>query len=245
MAQFWFVVAVCSGLRALKSVLRSAGNLKRAFIANANARAIQQEEKTKEAAENMESDSKESAEQKKQTPQEEEADLLVKSICATISPKLVSADLTLFSTLVRAVFPGAHLHTANIPALRAAISKLCASPEYSMEEGQLWVDKMMQINEITSLHHGVILVGSASSGKTSAWKILRRALEITESKKISTYVIDPKALTKDELYGSLDSTTLEYADGVFTHILRFVASHHQRPSSCVLCSVALCSGADR
>lgn len=43
---------------------------------------------------------------------------------------------------------------------------------------------------------------------------------MTESKKISTYVIDPKALTKEELYGVLDSTTLEFTDGVFTSILR-------------------------
>lgn len=33
-------------------------------------------------------------------------------------------------------------------------------------------------------------------------------------------MIDPKALTKDELYGTLDSTTLEYSDGIFTAVLR-------------------------
>lgn len=34
------------------------------------------------------------------------------------------------------------------------------------------------------------------------------------------YVIDPKALTKDQLYGNLDPTTREWKDGVFTAILR-------------------------
>ena len=34
------------------------------------------------------------------------------------------------------------------------------------------------------------------------------------------YVIDPKSITKDELYGRLDNTTLEWTDGVFTGILR-------------------------
>lgn len=152
------------GLRALKSVLRSAGNLKRAFIANKGTISLQDEVKEKEAAENDEK----SAPAKKSTPAEEEQDLLVKSICATISPKLVSSDLSLFSTLVRAVFPGAHLHTANVPALRSAISKLCASADHSLEEGTLWVDKMMQLNEIASIHHGVIMVGPASTGHTLA-----------------------------------------------------------------------------
>jgi dynein heavy chain 1 len=152
------------GLRALKSVLRSAGNLKRAFIARAAAATIRDEEKSKEMAENDESAAKVKDEAKR-TPQEEEQDLLVKSICATISPKLVSADLSLFSTLVRAVFPGAHLHTANIPALRDVISKLCASSDHSLEDGQLWVDKIMQLNEISTIHHGVIMVGPASTGQ--------------------------------------------------------------------------------
>lgn len=39
-------------------------------------------------------------------------------------------------------------------------------------------------------------------------------------RKISTYHIDPKALSKEELYGALDSTTLEWRDGVFTGIIR-------------------------
>jgi dynein heavy chain 1 len=155
------------GLRALKSVLRSAGNLKRSFIANTKQRAIEQEQKSKEDAEKFESKSDESDQPKAKqlTPAEEEQDLLIKSICATISPKLVSADLSLFATLVRAVFPGAELHTANVAPLRAAIAKLCAMPEHSLEEGSQWVDKIMQLNEIASIHHGVIMVGPASTGQ--------------------------------------------------------------------------------
>ena len=34
------------------------------------------------------------------------------------------------------------------------------------------------------------------------------------------YVIDPKAMDKEALYGTLDPTTREWNDGLFTHILR-------------------------
>ncbi|KAJ3714668.1 hypothetical protein C8R42DRAFT_565898, partial [Lentinula raphanica] len=37
------------------------------------------------------------------------------------------------------------------------------------------------------------------------------------------YVFDPKAMHKDALYGTLDSTTREWNDGFFTHILRRIA----------------------
>lgn len=38
--------------------------------------------------------------------------------------------------------------------------------------------------------------------------------------KGESYIIDPKAITKDELFGRLDDTTMEWTDGIFTHILR-------------------------
>lgn len=38
--------------------------------------------------------------------------------------------------------------------------------------------------------------------------------------KGESYVIDPKAITKEELYGRLDDTTMDWTDGIFTYILR-------------------------
>ena len=36
------------------------------------------------------------------------------------------------------------------------------------------------------------------------------------------HVIDAKAMSKEALYGSLDGTTMEWEDGVFTSLLRIV-----------------------
>ena len=33
-------------------------------------------------------------------------------------------------------------------------------------------------------------------------------------------MIDPKAISKDVLYGTMDPNTREWTDGLFTHILR-------------------------
>lgn len=35
-------------------------------------------------------------------------------------------------------------------------------------------------------------------------------------------MIDPKAMSKETLYGVLDPNTREWTDGLFTHILRLV-----------------------
>ena len=83
-----------------------------------------------------------------------------------------------------------------------------------------WTDKILQLYQITQLNHGLMMVGPSGSGKSSAWRVLLKALERLEGVEGVAHVIDPKALTKEELYGVLDPNTREWRDGLFTHILR-------------------------
>ena len=70
-----------------------------------------------------------------------------------------------------------------------------------------------------------MLVGPCGCGKSAAWKVLLDAMFKCDSTKGEAYVIDPKAINKDELYGRLDNTTLEWTDGVFTSTLRKIISN--------------------
>ena len=67
----------------------------------------------------------------------------------------------------------------------------------------------MQLYQITNLHHGLMMVGPSGSGKSTAWKVLLAALERYDGKEGVAHVIDPKALSKEDLYGSLDPNTRE------------------------------------
>ena len=55
--------------------------------------------------------------------------------------------------------------------------------------------------------------------------------------------MDPKAITKDELYGVLDASTLEWTDGLFTHCVRKVIDNQRGevtlPYSCIACMVSI------
>ena len=46
-------------------------------------------------------------------------------------------------------------------------------------------------------------------------------------------MIDPKALTKDQLYGNMDATTRERKDGVFTSILRKILDNARGGSASI------------
>ena len=118
------------GLRALKSVLRSAGGLKRAELQGSGEGGVgggegrsakeRDEEKTKAAEDRKEPPPSPSPPLPELSTGEKEQALLVRAIVATVVPKLVSADVTLFTTLITAVFPTA--------AVGSRCCRRCARP---------------------------------------------------------------------------------------------------------------------
>jgi dynein heavy chain 1 len=187
------------GLRALKSVLVSAGNLKRA--------------------------------EKSQLSGPDEVDaaweqgILLRSLCGTLVPKLVAQDIPLLESLLSGVFPSATLVQLREERIRAELEKL--QPKYHMLMTDRFAEKVLQLHQILNLHHGVMMVGPTGCGKSLAWRALLEAMERADGIKGEGYVIDPKAISKEELYGRLDSTTAEWTDGVFTQLLRKVIDNHR------------------
>jgi dynein heavy chain 1 len=107
--------------------------------------------------------------------------------------------------------------------LRAKIIEVCE--ERHLVAGQQWVDKVIQLYQIQNISHGLMLVGPSGSGKTQAWQVLLAALGRLDDVEGTSYVIDPKAIDKEALYGTLDQTTREWNDGLFTHILRKIVDN--------------------
>jgi len=116
------------------------------------------------------------------------------------------------------VFPGVDYVPVDLQELREQIFKVCA--ERRLVPGERWIAKILQLHQIQKIQHGLMMVGPSGTGKTNAWQVLLAALERVDGIEGVAYVIDPKAMHKDVLYGTLDQTTREWNDGLFTHILR-------------------------
>jgi dynein heavy chain 1 len=185
------------GLRALKSVLVSSGGLKRARL-------------SAQDAEPMKDDIVE--------PQ-----IIVQSIRETIAPKLIQADVELMRGIEEDSFPGVAYIPAPLEALQQAIREEAA--ESRLVVSDTWMTKVLQLYQIQGLHHGVMMVGSSGSGKSSAWRNLLKALQRVDGIEGVCHVIDPKVMSKEHLYGTLDSTTREWTDGLFTNILRKIVDN--------------------
>ncbi|XP_073434094.1 cytoplasmic dynein 1 heavy chain 1 isoform X2 [Dendrobates tinctorius] len=197
------------GLRALKSVLVSAGNVKRERIQKIKKEKEERGEATDEGevAENL--------------PEQE---ILIQSVCETMVPKLVAEDIPLLFSLLSDVFPGVQYHRGEMTALREELKKVCQEMYLTYGDGEevggMWVEKVLQLYQITQINHGLMMVGPSGSGKTLAWRVLLKALERLEGVEGVAHIIDPKAISKDHLYGTLDPNTREWTDGLFTHVLR-------------------------
>jgi len=197
------------GLRALKAVLASAGILKRERL-----------QSTKLADGDVE-------EIVGLSDIVSEQVILIQSVTETIVPKLVADDVPL---LTRSVCCFAHVACSSrsyqsscgcIPRRRlrprrprrfaGANSQVCG--ERRLVAGERWIEKILQLYQIQKIQHGLMMVGPSGMGKTNAWQVLLAALERLDGTEGVAYVIDPKAMHKDALYGTLDQTTREWNDG--------------------------------
>lgn len=187
------------GLRALKAVLASAGILKRERLQSAR-------------------DADEESDGVGLSDATSEQVILIQSVTETIVPKLVADDVPLLTSLLADVFPGTDYVPVDLDALREQIINVCK--EKRLVPGDKWIAKILQLYQIQKIQHGLMMVGPSGTGKTNAWQVLLKALQRLDGVEGVAYVIDPKAMHKDQLYGTLDPTTREWNDGLFTHILR-------------------------
>ena len=127
------------------------------------------------------------------------------------------------------MFPGVDYVPVDLEALRKHIVDVCH--ERQLVTGDQWVNKILQLYQIQKIQHGLMMVGPSGTGKTNAWRVLLAALERLDGTEGVAYVIDPKAIHKEVLYGTLDPTTREWNDGLFTHILRKIVDDVRGESS--------------
>ncbi|KAF2764978.1 hypothetical protein EJ03DRAFT_331373 [Teratosphaeria nubilosa] len=152
-----------------------------------------------------------------------EPQIIVQSIRETIAPKLVRADAQLMEHIEAESFPGVRYVPASLDKLRKALQDVV--DERQLVATDSWLTKVLQLYQIQNLHHGVMMVGSSGTGKSTAWQALLAALQKVDGVEGVCHVIDPKVMSKESLYGSLDSTTREWTDGLFTSILRKVVDN--------------------
>jgi len=171
---------------------------------------------------------------KRESPMLQEIQVIIKAIRDMNLPKFLAEDVILFDNLFIDLFPECDEPEVDTDELQIAIEQSMLKKGLMLDENL--VVKVMQLFEAKKTRHGNMLVGATMSGKTKCWEILMDAInrlhqeEKDEGKTekddfkwspVKIEVMNPKAVTTDELYGNFDDQNPpQWCEGVLSTTLK-------------------------
>jgi dynein heavy chain, axonemal len=157
-------------------------------------------------------------------------------------PKLVKSDVQIFLNLLKDIFPQSQ------DVFRKRVGEQERESEFSEElslvcsrnglfSSEFLSEKCQQIFETVQVRHGMIVIGKAGVGKSTALSVTRQTIaslaeEIIEDeggggglyRKVNLFKINPKSVPSNVLYGGYEQDpetgTVTWVDGILALCLR-------------------------
>ncbi|TMW57037.1 hypothetical protein Poli38472_002962 [Pythium oligandrum] len=152
-----------------------------------------------------------------------EHEILLRALRDLNLPKIVEQDLLVFNGLLGDLFPQLNPPRKVDEAMEKFVQTAC-------EELGLWPHeqfrlKVIQLEEVLAIRHCVFIMGPPGSGKTEC----RDTLMAARKRKGDAYTtkcvdLNPKAVSTEELYGYMVLGTREWKDGLFSKLMRDLAT---------------------
>ena len=178
------------GMRAVKTTITAAGNLKRA------------------------------------EPDADEMVLLLRALQDVNIPKFLEMDLPLFEGIISDLFPGKVRPQLNYGAMmRTMIQEIRAA---GLQPVKFLISKIIQLYEMIVVRHGLMLVGPTGGAKSTNLHVLEATLGSLKDQGIEGFAyehvkifqLNPKSITMGQMYGEVDSNTMEWKDGIMSTMYR-------------------------
>ncbi|KAK0087408.1 hypothetical protein PV325_001063 [Microctonus aethiopoides] len=149
--------------------------------------------------------------------QRPEDQVLMRALRDFNTPKIVTDDVRVFMGLIGDLFPALDVPRKRDIDFEKTIRNAALDLKMQPEDG--FILKIVQLEELLNVRHSVFIVGMAGTGKSQVWKTLFRTY-VNQKQKPHYYDLNPKAVTNDELFGIINSSTREWKDGLLSVFMR-------------------------
>ena len=94
--------------------------------------------------------------------------------------------------------------------------------------------KCIQLYETVTVRHSLMVVGLAMSMKTTVFRVLQHGMcnveDKTKYQDVLLYTLNPKSITIDQIYGNFDVVTREWVEGIGASLVRKCAQMDSDPN---------------
>ena len=138
--------------------------------------------------------------------------------------KLTSDDFGIFMGLLNDLFP------KTVESVPRRVDKVFeqeihkAAQELGYQPEETFVLKVTQLREIFEVRWSVFLLGPAGCGKSAVWRTLQRA-QNNAGERTQSKPINPKSVTRNELYGYVHPSTREWREGLISVVYRDMSNN--------------------
>jgi len=153
--------------------------------------------------------------------------VLIRAMKDSNLPKFLDDDIELFLDIISDLFPRIKVGKSENKIFLDKVKEILMKEHMSQIER--FIEKISQLLDTMMVRLGNMIVGQAGSGKTSLYSVLSKALSELGKQKdiedvwycpINLNILNPKSVTKNELYMSKDETTQTWEDGIVAKLMR-------------------------
>jgi dynein heavy chain, axonemal len=90
-----------------------------------------------------------------------------------------------------------------------------------------FIQKAVELSDLLNVRHSVFIIGYPGSAKSTVWKLLARA-KTHIGWETAFDIVDPKGVTNQELFGNMNPKTKEWKDGILAVMMRNMSKNQDK-----------------
>ena len=177
---------------------------------------------------------------KERAPKDPEKETLIRAMKDSNLPKFLDADIELFLDIIKDLFPHTVVAKSDDMVFLDKVKEVLEKDNLMLMPR--FIEKTNQLMDTMMVRLGNMIVGLAGTGKSTCYQTLVKTLtELGKNKElasknpwfcqVNTNILNPKSVTKSDLYMSKDEITQTWEDGIVAKLMRLAEEEEKETAA--------------